>query len=71
MMAWLRRAFSQRPTDKPAPLDKGGATVSYSLGAVETSAYGVVMPDGTIVRCAGEPPIAKGGNWWPPTQQGG
>ena len=69
MMAWLRRAFKQRPTDKPAPLSGGDWEISVGAGA-EGNAAGVVMPDGSIVRCPGEPPTAPYKGWWPPIHGG-
>jgi hypothetical protein len=63
MLARVRRAFAQKA--KPAG-GKGYGTEVRPGPAAGGCAAGVIMADGTIVRGEGEPPIAKGGNWFRP-----
>jgi hypothetical protein len=61
MLARARRAFS----GKAKPADSRGYGTEIPVGQVgAVCAAGVIMADGTIVRGEGEPPIAKGGNWF-------
>ena len=63
MLARVRRAFSA----KARPLGSKGYGTEVPAGPDPPGcAAGVIMADGTIVRGEGEPPIAKGGNWFHP-----
>jgi hypothetical protein len=53
--------FGKKAKPKPA---NGGIEIVIPAAMPAGCAAGVIMPDGTIVRCEGEPPIAKGKNWF-------
>jgi hypothetical protein len=66
MLARVRRAFPAKATP---PDGRGYGTEIPAVPpalAPGGCAAGVIMADGTIVRPEGEPPTAKGGNWFHP-----
>jgi hypothetical protein len=51
---------------RPAKPSAESVGTVHRLGSVLANGNraGVLMPDGTLVRCEGEPAPAKPGDWW-------